>query len=66
MVNASSAKNPPVSPEKARQPAECAPDYKLPENTQEHLDAKLDHPIEETFPTSDPASVYITKGGAIG
>lgn len=65
MVNASSANNPPVSPEKARQPAECPPDNKLPENTQENLDAKLDHAIEETFPTSDPVSVNITKGGAI-
>jgi ElaB/YqjD/DUF883 family membrane-anchored ribosome-binding protein len=65
MVNASSANNPPVSPDSAHQPAECPPDNKLPENTQENLDAKLDHAIEETFPTSDPVSVNITKGGAI-
>jgi hypothetical protein len=37
----------------------------LPENSKENLDAKLDHAIEETFPTSDPISVSITKGGAI-
>ena len=45
-----------------RQSAECAPDNKLPENSQENLDARLDHAIEETFPTSDPISVTITKG----
>jgi hypothetical protein len=42
--------------------AECPPDNKLPENSQENLDARLDHAIEETFPTSDPVSVTITKG----
>ena len=36
-----------------------------PENSKENLDRKLDHAIEETFPTSDPVSVTITKGGAI-
>jgi len=41
------------------------PDHKLPENSHENLDSKLDHAIEETFPTSDPISVKITKGGAI-
>jgi FtsZ-interacting cell division protein ZipA len=40
----------------------CPPDSKLPENSQENLDARLDHAIEETFPTSDPVSVTITKG----
>src|SRR4028118_2095031 len=44
--------------------AKCPPDSKLPENTQENLDARLDHAIEETFPTSDPVSVTITKGPA--
>jgi ElaB/YqjD/DUF883 family membrane-anchored ribosome-binding protein len=34
----------------------------LTENSQENLDARLDHAIEETFPTSDPISVHITKG----
>jgi ElaB/YqjD/DUF883 family membrane-anchored ribosome-binding protein len=43
-------------------PAECPPDSMLPENSQENLDARLDHAIEETFPTSDPVSVTITKG----
>jgi hypothetical protein len=36
-------------------------DRKLPENSKENLDKKLDHAIEETFPTSDPVSVTITK-----
>ena len=36
-------------------------DKKLPENSKENLDEKLDHAIEETFPTSDPISVKITK-----
>src|ERR671913_149184 len=45
-----------------RKSAECPPDSKLPENSQENLDARLDHAIEETFPTSDPVSVTITKG----
>ncbi len=36
-------------------------DDKLPENKKEHLDEKLDHALEETFPTSDPVSVKITK-----
>ncbi|HEX2555782.1 MAG TPA: hypothetical protein VHL98_18945 [Microvirga sp.] len=29
------------------------------------MDRKLDHAVKETFPTSDPVSVTITKGGAI-
>jgi hypothetical protein len=33
----------------------------LPENSKENLDRKLDHAITETFPTSDPVSVKITK-----
>jgi hypothetical protein len=40
-------------------------DSALPENDKDHLDRKLDHAIEETFPTSDPVSVSVTKGGAI-
>jgi hypothetical protein len=40
-------------------------DAALPENTRENLERKLDHAIEETFPTSDPVAVTITKGGAI-
>jgi ElaB/YqjD/DUF883 family membrane-anchored ribosome-binding protein len=40
-------------------------DQALPENSKANLDRKLDHAIEETFPTSDPVSVTITKGGAI-
>jgi ElaB/YqjD/DUF883 family membrane-anchored ribosome-binding protein len=52
-------------PSEPRKPADCPPDCDLPENSKENLDAKLDHAIEETFPTSDPVSVSITKGGAI-
>ena len=36
-------------------------DKKLPENSKESLDKKLDHALKETFPTSDPVSVKITK-----
>ena len=36
-------------------------DKKLAENSQKSLDKKLDHALEETFPTSDPVSVKITK-----
>jgi ElaB/YqjD/DUF883 family membrane-anchored ribosome-binding protein len=37
-------------------------DHSLPENSKENLEARLDHAIEETFPTSDPVSVTTTKG----
>jgi ElaB/YqjD/DUF883 family membrane-anchored ribosome-binding protein len=43
-------------------PSEHPSDNSLAENSQENLDARLDHAIEETFPTSDPVSVTITKG----
>ena len=36
-------------------------DDKLPENSKKSLDRKLDEALEETFPTSDPVSVKITK-----
>ena len=36
-------------------------DKKLSENSKKSLDKKLDHALEETFPTSDPVSVKITK-----
>ena len=36
-------------------------DNALPENSKENLDRKLDHAIEETFPTSDPVSISITS-----
>jgi hypothetical protein len=36
-------------------------DCELPENSTENLDRKLDHALEETFPTSDPVSVSITR-----
>jgi ElaB/YqjD/DUF883 family membrane-anchored ribosome-binding protein len=42
-------------------PTERPLDNSLPENSQENLDARLDHAIEETFPTSNPVSVTITK-----
>jgi ElaB/YqjD/DUF883 family membrane-anchored ribosome-binding protein len=65
MANSPIQNRPQPIPEEKRKPAECPPDSELPENSQENLDAKLDHAIEETFPTSDPVSVSITKGGAI-
>ena len=37
------------------------PDRDLPENSQSNLDRRLDHALEETFPTSDPVSVSITR-----
>ena len=40
-------------------------DKALPENSQQNLNKKLDRAVEETFPSSDPVSVSITKGGAI-
>jgi hypothetical protein len=61
MANSSDVSSPPVSDVK-REAGECPPDSKLPENSQENLDARLDHAVEETFPTSDPISVHITKG----
>jgi hypothetical protein len=36
-------------------------DEHLQENSKKSLDKKLDHALEETFPTSDPVSVKITK-----
>jgi len=36
-------------------------DERLQENSKKSLDKKLDHALEETFPTSDPVSVKITK-----
>ena len=37
-------------------------DKALPENSQPNLNKKLDRAVEETFPSSDPVSVSITKG----
>jgi len=50
--------------EARREPANSPstrPDCDLPENSQENLDKKLDHALKETFPTSDPVSVSITR-----
>ena len=44
-----------------RKPSKDTADCDLPENCQERLDERLDHAIYETFPTSDPVSVVITK-----
>jgi hypothetical protein len=62
MVNASGISSHPTPDRAEPKSAECPPDNQLPENSQENLDARLDHAIEETFPTSDPVSVTITKG----
>jgi hypothetical protein len=48
-------------PEEDRKPPKEKPDHTLPENSDENLDGKLDQALEETFPTSDPVSVKITK-----
>ena len=62
MVNTSGISSQPTPDRAEHKSAECPPDNKLPENSQENLDARLDHAIEETFPTSDPVSVTVTKG----
>lgn len=36
-------------------------DHRLPENSRDNLDEKLDNAVDETFPGSDPVSVKITK-----
>jgi hypothetical protein len=48
-------------PAKARTVGSSRRDCDLPENSIENLDRKLDHALKETFPTSDPVSVSITK-----
>ena len=62
MVNASGVSSQSTPDQEGGKSPECPPDSKLPENSQENLDARLDHAIEETFSTSDPVSVTITKG----
>jgi ElaB/YqjD/DUF883 family membrane-anchored ribosome-binding protein len=62
MVNASGVSSQSTPDQEEGKSPQCPPDNKLPENSQENLDARLDHAIEETFPTSDPVSVTITKG----
>ena len=47
--------------EEERRPATRRRDCDLPENSAENLDKKLDHALKETFPTSDPVSVSITR-----
>ncbi len=61
MVNAPSANNQPIPGAATTRPGPCPPDCDLPENSKENLDARLDHAIEETFPTSDPIAVVVTK-----
>ncbi len=51
----------PAPTEEERKPPKETDDEKLPENSKANLDKKLDHAIEESFPTSDPVSVKITK-----
>lgn len=36
-------------------------DKKLPENSKENLDKRLDEASKESFPSSDPVSVKITR-----
>ena len=55
----------PINPAYQRPSVPQQPDNEMPENSQANLDRKLDHAVKETFPTSDPVSVTITKGGAI-
>jgi hypothetical protein len=62
MVNTPSISSQSTSDGEESKAAVSPPDNKLPENSKENLDARLDHAIEETIPTSDPVSVTITKG----
>jgi ElaB/YqjD/DUF883 family membrane-anchored ribosome-binding protein len=62
MVNAPDVSSQSTPDKQGDQAAERPSDNSLAENSQANLDARLDHAIEETFPTSDPVSVTITKG----
>ena len=62
MVNAPDVSSQSMPDKQGDQAAERPSDNSLAENSQANLDARLDHAIEETFPTSDPVSVTITKG----
>jgi hypothetical protein len=62
MVNAPDVSSQSAPDKQGDQAAERPLDNSLAENSQANLDARLDHAIEETFPTSDPVSVTITKG----
>jgi ElaB/YqjD/DUF883 family membrane-anchored ribosome-binding protein len=61
MADAQSVQSQPGAGKSVGQTETCPPDCDLPENSPENLDARLDHAIEETFPTSDPISVIVTK-----
>ena len=61
MVSASSQNSQPAPAERSGKAAPCPPDCDLPENSQRNLDARLDEAIEETFPTSDPVAVMVTR-----
>jgi hypothetical protein len=43
------------------QQGSAKPDKANPANKQEKMDERLDDALEETFPSSDPVSVKITK-----
>lgn len=62
MVNAPDVSSQSTPDRQEDKSAERPSENRLAENSQENLDARLDHAIEETFPTSDPVSVIITKG----
>jgi hypothetical protein len=64
MVNAHGGSSRSTPDRQEGKPTERSSDNRLAENSQENLDARLDHAVEETFPTSDPVSVTITKGPA--
>lgn len=62
MVNASGINGQSTPDKIGGKSVESSLDHSLPENSKENSEARLDHAIEETFPTSDPVSVTITKG----
>lgn len=51
----------PTTTEKPGRDGKKPSDKKLPENSKENLDKRLDQAAEESFPSSDPVSVKITK-----
>ncbi|GJE60745.1 hypothetical protein [Methylobacterium trifolii] len=50
-----------TTPKGADTPGTKPDDKANPENTQDKMGKRLDDALEETFPSSDPVSVKITK-----
>jgi hypothetical protein len=63
-MNSRSASNQPFPPEKGK-PGECPPDNELAENSQENLDARLDHAVEEPSPRAIPCRSTSPQGRSL-